>query len=333
MAKIPNDPFKPEHRYAQQQRTPEAEYIGRGKGWVGQGSAAHGPGMVLASSWDVPWADWRGHLKDNLGYSVRNGDQLNRVLPRQHPHVTHLRATRLTGIEGVRWAGKSGGPVAGEASDYERARLTYSFESLPYDLKENGSIAGEWERYVIKRSKPVTDVLSLNDQAWKYVEGPLSGSQTSFAAKLGWIVTKVRLQWTWVQVPAAYIMNVDGLPVNLIAGVGCVNDAAFAGYYNGTLLFESYDLEPRMDPTDAAGDAAEGKVPRTFDVTLHFTFSEPPTDETVTDAGNGTNRGHNIVMSTKGVAYAIGLEKSTTTRMFRTYDFRKLFQGVPLPAA
>jgi len=262
----------PANRYGTQITVPYAEYISN-RSWVGHGSAAHGPGMILAHTYQTPWPNRFNHIKDALGWSLRNGNRMHRKLPWQHPHKSSLRATRLVGFEGVHFTGHSGNPVSGDNTDYDIARLTYSFEQLPYKLREDGEIGGEWQRYVINRQKPHSEFLSREGFEWRYVEGPFNGNV--FPGRGGVPVTRKRLHWVWVQVPAAYLLDANGDAANLDAGLNKINSQPFAGYPAQTLLFEDYDLEPRMDPTDADQAAADGDVAATFDVILHITYFNP----------------------------------------------------------
>jgi hypothetical protein len=139
------------------------------------------------------------------------------------------------------------------------------------------------------------------------------------------------LKWTWLDVPANWIINTaTGQATNLLNGIGKVNNQTFHGYGEGTLLA----LPPKYTPQDAPvdgfvlgiGDATMNAL--YYRVEFFFEFIDPPVEV------GYAYHGHNVVPHpTRPEYYLIvrdqgggALISDYPYRLYRGYDFEDFFR-------
>lgn len=158
---------------------------------------------------------------DNAGTTT-----LSRLLPRDHPQLPHLVATKITSITGHKWTGISNPPDAdGYDTDDERnhghpayqwklagnvvnvyqdARVKVLFEHVPYALKEDADTTLETERYIsIDDPEPAAEYLQLPTASFKYLVSGGGGAphNTSVPFNSGKVVPSELFRVTWHRLP------------------------------------------------------------------------------------------------------------------------------------
>lgn len=267
-----------------------------------------------------------------LGFSRRSdvSTQLDRTPPVAHPIFTWLYATGISGVTGIKPLGK----VArsdGYYTQYQRARMTINFTTLPYEVYNNASASfggDESKRWVSKVPRTTEEYISIDSGEFQFAEGAANNPNgISFPLGTGRINVKTDLEWTWFDVPNNYIFDANGVSTNINASLGTVNSASIWGYPAGTLLMLSPEITPVMQPVNPLLlGLPEGSPPRSWNVKLRFKYWNPEIGP------SATTRGHNTAMYlTDGFFYLI---KSKTRDggvgqpLFKSSNFQTIFQGV-----
>lgn len=172
-----------------------------------------------------------------------------------------------------------------------------------------------FSRYITRHIKHMGKMLTIP-------RGLLKGSDGKLILEAIAIQENVAMfEYTWHQVPEAAIPE-----LTWIAAQGTVNDAVFDGRPAGTLLFAG-DPEVRMDPNPLTEE---------YMATIKYQFhSLCIPDDTVTPP---VVRGHNYVRKVidnkiKPVEFSSdGVGVATGSRVFKSFDFRRLFRPDPIAA-
>jgi hypothetical protein len=226
-------------------------------------------------------------------------------------------------------------------ASYDQLEVTFQFETMPFTYKTDEETTEEYERYVYKRMEPGYESIYIeggtgDEGAFKFdniytsgTEPP--GSKVSFHNGKTVPLQVARVLWTWYDVPLDFITNSDGKFTNFMGvsgdatkpgGIGRVNDAAFGGYPAYTLLMDvpSIDIRPNPIPPDISTTAKY-----LANVTFVFHYMEPPQDQLGT--GVSTNLGHNMAMwRFDRKWYPVSVNGAGTERVYKTFDFKKLFR-------
>ncbi len=263
-------------------------------------------GFKVTRSFQVPWADrWR-FCQGMLGSTSRMATgafdsrnkpifQVRRKLPVAYPAYPlssgKLYPVSVDSIEGV-------SPQDFDDNDvyvYERANITLSYESVTYNLLEDGEIdvfasllavnpsEATTQRFVTRIYQPSAEALTLPHGSFKWVG---EGSEQTNIPVLGShaiIISTAEVHYIWHAVP--------GRPSALKTHLGTVNNAIFDNFAAGTLLLLAAEYKPYREIT--------GK--RVADITYkmkHFSAIVPGSNETGQTKGQLYNpeRGHNFFL-------------------------------------
>lgn len=313
--------------------------------WKADGSQAQ---MTI----DVYWSDRAQAVQEILGYPYRLGGSLIRNLPMRHPDWTWLYATNITSLRGVDWRGKKDDeepddPVtqAGPFSEYGYARITINFGALPYDVVDNG-VGDEWDRFVIKTSKPSAEMVAMDRGAYVFVAGPQGTVGATFKGQINRRIARSTHTWQWLNVPTDYIFD-EGLSApNIEAGLGRINDGFFAGNLIGTMLLDAVEYVPVMAPVSPqVVGLPPGSAPRLWNVMFYFKVFKPliDPDGAYLDAYEQYGYGHNLapdITHPEGYWYPIVASPTATVvpnppsisngaPPYTMYSFEKLFEAIP----
>lgn len=141
-------------------------------------------------------------------------------------------------------------------------------------------------------------------------------------------IQKADLIVVWHAVPYEFIIppGLNYLPTKIMAGVGCVNSAAWYGFPAGTLKLEAPRYRKNVQAPVRVLPDFFGFLPTVYDVILPFTFNGK-----TNDAGSPVfPQGHNLsIQPATGKWYSV-LRKNAvgSVGLFRPYDFNKLFEHV-----
>jgi len=215
-----------------------------------------------------------------LGFSKPGtATTIQRYRPMQCPLFPELYATEISGLKllGKATIDSKGAPTA------DAALVHIVFTSPKWELG-NDSAKDESQRWTIMRATTETNFVTRDDVRLLYKDGPYAsntkpvpGNNTSWGQR----VQKVKLAVQWFEVPGTYVCDAWGIPTNILACVGTVNVVAFLGRSANTCLIEGFDLEPMEFAVAPSLVGARGLVSRGFNVTLHVTYFDPPTHDTV----------------------------------------------------
>lgn len=239
-------------------------------------------GASATRTLDCDWNNREEFAWALLGYAeVKNIDTssayLSRHIPDWHPDFTiagfgsgdpYMYATQIRGIEGIAWRAPYKSPD--DVALYELARCTVQYESLQYDVLSDADMIARGyvdsrgnpdestlKRYVIKKSMPAVEYLSLPQGYLKYVQGPNdTKGQPVIGAGVGKIVPKADVVIQWIGVPETAIpykaYNSDPSNPETVWAIdntlGKINSKVFNKYPVGTLLLVAADPMPRRDP-------------------------------------------------------------------------------------
>ena len=235
---------------------------------------------------DVPWEDFESGdaIFNILGASLRSDKVfvsevdnqqhavLHRTPPARHPIFDWLWATSINNVEGVKFIGKvvPKNALTGPWSQYEFARLTVSFTTLPFDIISDEFLyadpfkGDESYRWTVKNFRPGVETLAVEGGFYTFAEGiQVAGGPKGVQLPLGTslMIPKHDLEWTWLNVPADILFArrdfeggfiYDNLAINVIACIGKVNSKAIWGFEEETLLCLPPEFVPTVQPVDPA---------------------------------------------------------------------------------
>lgn len=312
--------------------------------WKADGSQAQ---MTV----DVLWEQRELAVQNILGYSYRIGGSLARVLPMRHPDTVWLYATNIASMRGVDWRGKvddEGDEPLTQAGPYSRygiARITINFGTLPYDVIEDG-VGDEWDRFVIKTSKPASEMVSMDRAQYAFIDGPPGTKGATFKGQINRRISRSTVVWQWINVPTDFIFDDSLTAPNIEAGLGRINDDFFSGSMKGTVLLDAVEYVPVMAPVSPLTlGLAAGKAPRLWNVMFYFKVIKPPYDPSAEffDSYEQYGYGHNLapdITHPEGYWYPIVSAPTATVLPnppsitygpppYLQYSFPKLFEAIP----
>lgn len=283
-------------------------------------SFSYGASMIT-ETWVIEdnGSNLRTFLTQVLGYPVASGTSIIRHGPAPNNRFPHMYASRVTSIKGY-VAGGTTTQVGGVAK-YALLAITIQFEAAPYVI----SNAAAPSSYIIPDVAPSLEFFQQNMGKYVWEASAPSGLAGQVVQGPGGVaiqVQKTRYTWTWVQVPDIGLFSggFPGRPTKIESCLGKVNNAAWQGYPQGTLLFESWKPTPHAVPVPIN----LGQFERTWDVQLTFLYFEPPF------AGSGTMQGHNLLplpgTNTWYRAYVQGTSDTSGNWRYNEVDFNTIFQ-------
>jgi len=286
-------------------------------------------GVSIVVVIDFAWSDLKQSLLDLLGQSTVAGGAITRKLPHRHPTFPWAVCRRVGNVEGVGWKGKEPKVRAGGAtSEYHIARVTASYENVPWRMLEDNQTLREWDRWVIYNQQTSVEYLTREKAGMVWIEGPQSiaggnARNEPFIGPQGQLLPKTALQWQWMEVPFQAVFNSDNRPANIDAGVGKVNSVEFAGYSAETLLLESAAITFTPRPLDLSDpeDWVKGRPAVYCNVTFNMKRFNPP--------HGGATLGWNLDPDPVRLNwYKTAFSSDLTRGKFETYPFATLFTPV-----
>ncbi len=280
------------------------------------------------------------YVSDGSVTSESSAATLSRVLPWVCPYVPWMYAVSVSNVQGVKFKGRSAAfSTINPFQTFDRVRMIVTFSTLPYDVISDTRLRDEFGgdesyRFVEKPWRATAEYISVNQGFFRFAQGapgPPGGDASlgqRFPLGTAKITVKVDLEWTWHNVPEAFIFNRQGLPTNIVNGFGCVNDSAIWGYPAGTLLCLPAELTPIFQPVNPTllGHRAFAP-PRAWNVKFLFKFWDPPRGV----QGNGsvppTARGHNLALWPDDAFFYL-IKSQRGDLLFKEYDFARFFQAV-----
>ncbi len=281
---------------------PSREFVGKGEGWTQD--LAFGAGNSRAAFIiDIPWGDLEIAIRFLMGWSLPSGGGgVSRVLPMQHPNFLFLWARGVPKVQGIQYQGtntpgNNGYPVG----DYSMARLTVEFWQPTYAIWPDGAV-NEWERYTTVRVEPSAEFLARQIGNFKFDPAVNAPGVQQIVGKKTQQLYKKRIKVTWHQVPWLGLFpnagdgGLDYSSPNIDGIINHVNNAAFAGCAEQTLLCEAPQFEPVPWPANTLSLGYLGSnVSQLYDVHFNLLFFDPP--------NGGTQRGHNTAPAIDGFWY------------------------------
>lgn len=300
---------------------------------------------VWSEQWQVEYQNLQSLVENVIGWGKRGASTtvIERKLPAWSATFPFMRATGITSVEALAPTGMG----ESQEAKYKLYRVTVQFETLPYDVLSDaqantGSGAGyppESRRYVIWNRQPASEFIRTPYNVYKYPLG--TGSRNAGQRLPGQngqaiLLTKYRVTATWVQVPEDWISNDQGQTFsNLDAAVGTVNQGEFLGYPGGTMLLESYEPTPRVQPILAAtlGSTDPNFIPRVYDVSIKWLYFDPQPFFKPGGVEDNAPRGHNLAFDpTTGEWQRVLLYNTNNdvsgNWLYRDSDHDKIFKAV-----
>jgi hypothetical protein len=253
------------------------------------------------------------------------GGILTRKLPWQHPRFSFMWASKIGNVLGRQFKSKKWSPVTSlPYSEYNYYRLTILYTTPPYEVRTDTQVGAdpvgltqgaEFLRFT-QMEDPEAAIENLTRQGaylrWTNNSpgGYPPGAAGNIAIPGGGInirVPKLYYKFTWHQVPKVGLFGTIGIarPTNIMNCMGKINGFAFPQDYPDwqfppdTLLFLKPTWKAETVPltSDLMGDVNATYMPRTYRVTFHCLYFNPPTQP----FGGVENRGYPPVVGHNGV--------------------------------
>lgn len=312
------------------------EVIGPHSPWQNQFSVDQSVAYLTV---ETPFEQWSSACSTWLGYATVDGTHLKRVLPICHPIFEFLRCRRLLNVEGINPLGDRPQLVNGTLGPtfphapmvpYDIIRAIQCFETVPFKYKLDEETQEEYERYFWLRVNPTYESLYmiggsnettnfLFDEGADVIGPP---KKVAFPAGVNIPIPVADVVGTWYDVPLEFIDNADqiGYYQNIFDGIGKLNDDDFLGFPKYSLYMEPpvINLRPNPFPPFVSDQ-------QTFlaNVEFHWKYFYP----TRLGTGVAENLGHNMAIYRKDLKwYPASVGGDGVTRLFETYDYRKLFR-------
>lgn len=347
-------PGRPQSRYHFPAFT--QEFVGKGNS-IG-GSFAGGVSQ-FSEQWQFTQSAFPSVVSDILGYSTDgktnratgvNGTTMQRVLPTRCAQFPWLWASRVSGLEGIGSKGIELGLNGGVMAGWKMMRMTVQYETPPYEVKsdeivknaDSNNSPAESQRYVIWKQTPSVEFVQSTIDSFSWPKQAHDRDLDIIQGSKGYalLVAKVRITANWIQVCDDWVRSGSNKFGNIEAALGTVNHKSFLDRPAGTMLFESYEATPRVEPVDPAvmnQIDRTSTIPRSWDITLNWAYFDPTdggaTASGISQAFDGTPRyGHNLafdpitakwwrpLLNTKGVTDSNGYWK------YRESDHSKIFK-------
>ncbi len=185
-------------------------------------------------------------MDDLLGYSDAAGSAITRVLPDPHPYYTNFFALEakiqpLGQMYQAEFMGKA-------FLEQTVAKITAEYRSPMYEVKEDGDIADELERFVTRQYGFGGDAITINSTGMQFVSNVgADGRHLALNQPPARPTMTMDLTYTWHMVPPNPSTS-PFIPPNLTAIKNCygkVNDTTFDDLHMacppGTVLFLGLD--------------------------------------------------------------------------------------------
>ena len=277
----------------------------------------------------VDWARLRGLLILALGIDWVEGPaataRLRRILPIAHPLYPWMRCVGAS-VRGVMYGGGTqpvpanvlSGPL--KTSVYVRAEVTLRFRNTPYLVLTDEQVYGdggtnEWQRFVTVTPdfQPPEQLSSNANDPFKFIEGPLAGSETQ--APFGTLKLTSNYQVRWWRVPSSW-SSTFFRPKRLERFRGTINNREMFGFGTGTLLWMGCRFEEFTYPVQVVFTPAIG-----HHITMEWWHFDP--ENTVPGA---TIFGHNTLPLVSGSNfYWAGVSRDGTNTGARLWPIQKDF--------
>lgn len=183
-----------------------------------------------------------------VGYSYRLGGELRRILPQPHPFWGGMWANRVNTVGEVSTDRPDFvGNRTGKYDRYSDYRVDVFYGRRPYDVRGNGEVQKEQQRYVEKLpGKPYSEVVSIEKGNLIFTTkngAPAVGAdRITVPEGVSFRVGKVEIKWIWYEVPFKYILNDNILAPHINSRIGTINDNLWEGFPRGTLFLHDVDL-------------------------------------------------------------------------------------------
>jgi hypothetical protein len=200
---------------------------------------------------ELDYADSGAFLRDMLGYSERNGNDINRVLPEKSGWDEDQVCLQCDLVKALTYTG-----LAADESEWpEFTRVVYActFGAPLYRIYEDGEIDNEHERYVIWKIRGAANNEKIPGGGFKFIDAAKSpiGEVGVKTGRLTMLTAK------WIDVPflstSIYTAAANRINTSAVTWNGST-------YAAETVLFESWDADERRNPF--------GEF--TYDITFNF---------------------------------------------------------------
>lgn len=327
---------------------PWAQYITKNGTPVGDtAAAAYGEGMRANFTIGVFADDLLQAIQDIVGTHEFNSATglLDRTPAVQHPLYPQLRAEGINSIVPQKSLGKTTDDETGLVrSEWGYYWLAITFACPDYVIMDDATLEEvysrprqEWQRYVVPRAQNASTYLvrPANNMFYTLTGGNGPGDEVAVVQDLQVLVSTQEISLEWMLVPVDGLFGGGGVrtPANVLAGVGKINDAEFAGYPAGTLRLNSADTEPMKSPVNVGGDPGIYVPPLLARVRLSLTYFNPPYGGTGSPGtGDDEYLPWNLVPFPGPVPFGNGQwflvtseKDGTGTELYETYPFPNLF--------
>lgn len=253
--------------------------------------------------------DLQGDILSIIGYTERlPSGRLGRGLPKAHPLMPWLYASRITNIVGIgRAAGTEAAapqlevePITSAAASYPYYELTVEFtprmyavfkddwvetESMTYYLSDNSSatktIRREWTRYTDYEILPAPELITAQQGQSFFVTSTGAISPYSAASPphsfpfQGFpriVSPRSSVVFRWFQVPFGYV---DSENSYLDQHIGKINQKPWYGWPAGSLLYEGFKAKryvPSVPDLVQEEDTSQFSTDKLCDIEFAFTY-------------------------------------------------------------
>ena len=267
-------------------------------------------------------------IEDVLGWAVKDGLNINRKLPAQHPDFGWLWCSGISSVEPVGAPDITSGLQGGARGRCNLLKLKLAFSTPPYPMKETVNV--EYQRFVaVQGYETSSQFIQRKNGQFVFnanTPAPMTGQAVPDVGGQTIKVSKTRIKLLWVNVPdnGFFTNGWPGAPTKVLNALGKVNDASFLGKPADTVLFESFNPIPRTQPVSPTllGLGAD-QVPRSWDVELVFTYFQPAPE-------GATEQGWNLVpnpVDNKWYRiYVSGQSDADGYWMYKRANFDTIFQ-------
>lgn len=299
--------------------------------------------MSSATTTRTFWVTWE-HRFDFLAYMLgavqvyTDGSgfkQISRLLPQTYPGINQMACVALESMKGDRSCGiddTNGVPA------YKKARCTFRYEIVPFDMLDDIEIVNESERYLqpLPSQSEVT-YLSLPGGMMQYI---LNGStarpnRIGIPFSIGMPQLQSVISYKWLRVPheawgpgTTLYKTVFGDPNDLtteVPFVGTVNASDFLGRPMGTLLLLTPEEELVTDPL--AGTQGGQTDPLCWNLTYRWLYKPNGHNYLYwADTQNSDNSGYHFVSRIGNTTFYTPDTLPDGISIFNTRDHQMLFE-------
>lgn len=278
------------------------------------------PGNTAMIPWRVPRASVATAPQHITGYSYTAFDgeefSLKRVLPQPHPFWPGLWGTRINVQGESGW--DNAAPVTkakekGFYDAYDHYRVEVFYSGRDYDIRPDGEIEKEQDRYVEKLpGKPYVEQITIEGGQLRFPDGSAVPGPNAYR------VGKSDYIWIWHEVPVTWALDGNGRATKIENCIGAVNSSPWEGFPAETLYLDNVDTEyVRATCSHRILGLPSYAPPRYLKITFKFKYFEK--------GWNTAPRVINPGVAGEGLVW----EQITTVgggKPYRLRDFDQLFQ-------